>query len=245
MSVPVATHLAADLERRRPQRVRRPGARRPRPRPPDVDVGARPALAGRGPAARRTARSRFGSKATTSASHLAAVAALRGPCRDSPATTCALVTTSRRPTTKPLPSWMRRQATPWTFTVDGTTAIDDLLGEADGRRAAGRGRGPARARRTTRGNWPSPTNRRSVSSVSGGSGQAVVHDLGDRRGAGLRRRTSPRTSAMIGRSSHRARTTPTTPAAAPGDAVGLAERRRRAGRRGAAAGRRPGRWPGR
>src|SRR4051812_8324574 len=69
---------------------------------------------------RSTAMSRFGSNATTTASC----------CRccesstvvpDSPATTCAFVTTKCRRATHPLPSWYWLQALPATFTTDCLT----------------------------------------------------------------------------------------------------------------------------
>src|SRR5215831_8447698 len=85
-----------------------------------------PFTRGRGRAARSgtssTATSRRGSNATTVAGSVRPV----GPITDvecSPATTCALVTTTPGAATHPLPSWISSHARPDTFTVDPRTRV--------------------------------------------------------------------------------------------------------------------------
>ena len=152
----------------------------------------------------------------------------------SPATTWALVTTSPSPTTKPLPSWMRSHATPSTFTVDGTTASTTgcgMLVDVGG----GPTSGAASRAAKTRGNWSSPTRRRSVSMVSGGSGKrsSTNRAIAEVRAC---RANQPGTSAISGMSTQTPTRTPTTPATTP--AARSAERTDRAGQRGVRAARR-------
>ena len=63
----------------------------------------------------------------------------------------------------------------------------------------------------TRGNWSSPTRRRSVSTVSGGSGKRSSTKRAIAEVPRLAWRTSPGTSAMSGRSTQMPTSTPTTP----------------------------------
>src|ERR1700674_3167149 len=89
------------------------------------------------PGTRRTARSRLGSNATTSASSRPWLGTVTVVNR-SPATTCALVTTSLLAATNPLPCWIVSQARPSTF----TTAREPRLVSAAGRPWAGGGPTP-------------------------------------------------------------------------------------------------------
>ena len=78
---------------------------------------------------------------------------LRAPavCWRSPATTWALVTTRSAATAKPLPSWMRSQASPSTLTVDAGDPVACTASEARARPAAARGPAPGAGRRTPAG----------------------------------------------------------------------------------------------
>src|SRR3989442_4626006 len=83
-----------------------------------------PVETGSGRAARAgtssTATSRTGSNATTVADS-ARPAGVTTVVALSPATTCALVTTSPGAATQPLPSWISSHARPLTFTVEART----------------------------------------------------------------------------------------------------------------------------
>ena len=68
--------------------------------------------------------------------------------------------------------------------------VDHRLRDVRRRSAAGRRRARGSSASNTRGNWSSPTSRRSVSTVSGGSGKRSSTNRAIAERAGLRRRTT-------------------------------------------------------
>ncbi len=85
----------------------------------------------------------------------------------SPATTWALVATRSSPTTKPVPSWMRWQATPSTFTTDAATRVA-VAGSMPLAAGGGPTSGLGWKASKTWGKLSSPTSTRSAWVASGG-----------------------------------------------------------------------------
>ena len=162
------------------------------------------------PGTRSTARSRFGSNATSCASRRR-LSGVSTRVRVSPATTCALVTIRLSATTKPVPSCRRSHATPSTLTTDARTraATFDGMPESGGDPASG----DVSVSNTSGKVW-SPTRRPSVSACSGGLGATLSIA---RASAELRTACAgqPGELASAGMSSHTTTRIPAPPATAP------------------------------
>src|SRR4029450_4320993 len=199
--------------------------------PPDVPTSAPSSgSAGRSdPAGRGAARSRTGSNAT-------AVPSIRLPSdsstseSSSPATTWALVTTRSSATKKPLPSWIRLQASPSTFTVEAATVVA-RASESPLAPGTTPGSGAGLRASKTRGKGLSPTRRRSACSVSGASGKRALTSraITEPRACSD---TTPCTSANAGSRSHSPTSTPAIPSIARAPARDPPRRRRPRGARG-------------
>ena len=144
----------------------------------------------------------------------------RPRCSSSPATTWALVTTRSVPTTKPLPSWMREQASPSTLTVDCTTWLATV-----GRQAARLGRRPGVGRGRRASNTcgerlvaDEAAQRRPACRAGRGAGRST--SLGDRRAAGLRRPSRPGCAPAPAAAATRRPARPRPRSIAAGDLVG-------------------------